>query len=104
MKSRKKPSEYERFMALSDQEKDREVARYDRMTPRGRPLTKAQKALHGRARKLGRPRIGKGAKTIALTMERGLLRQVDAWAKHKGISRAQLVAQGLREVLPANFS
>ncbi len=59
MKNQKNPSEYERFMALSDEQKDREVARYDRRMPRGRPLTKAQKALHSRARKMGRPRIGK---------------------------------------------
>jgi len=100
MKKRTKRSEYERFTALSDDDKNREVARYDHTMPRGRPLTAAQKALHAGARRLGRPRIGKGAKTIALTVERDLLRRADAWAKHEGISRAQLMARGLLAVLP----
>jgi hypothetical protein len=97
MMKKKKLSEYERFMALSDTQKDREVARYDRDMRRGKSLTAADKALHTRAR--GRPRIGKGAKTIALTVELGLLRRADAQAKQEGISRAQLIARGLQAVL-----
>jgi len=98
---KKAPSEYERFLALPNHLKDREVARFNGEMPGvpGEPLTVADKALHARARKRGRPRIGKGAKTIALTMELGLLRRADAQAKREGISRAQLVARGLQAVL-----
>lgn len=42
---------------------------------------------------------GKGAKTISLTVELGLLKQADAYAKRRGISRAKLVAEGLRAVI-----
>jgi len=48
---------------------------------------------------MGRPRIGKGAKTISLTVEQSLLEQADAYARRHGISRSKLVAQGLRAVL-----
>ena len=55
--------------------------------------------LHRAMRKRGRPRNGLGAKTIALTMERGLLERSDRFARKKGISRSQLVAAGLKAVL-----
>jgi len=97
----KKTSEYDRFLALSDSQKNKEVARYDREMPGlpGKALTPAEKALHTRARGRGRPRIGKGSKTIALTMELDLLRRADERAKSEGISRAQLIAKGLQLVL-----
>jgi hypothetical protein len=48
---------------------------------------------------MGRPKVGQGAKTISLTVEKSLLKQADVYAKRHGISRAQLVAQGLRAIL-----
>jgi len=65
----------------------------------GRPLTKAQKAQHARARKSGRPRVGAGAKMVAVTIERNLLKHADASAKKQGISRSELIARGLHAVL-----
>jgi metal-responsive CopG/Arc/MetJ family transcriptional regulator len=47
---------------------------------------------------LAQPKVGKGAKTISLTVEKDLLDQADAYAKRHGISRAKLVAQGLQAV------
>jgi hypothetical protein len=55
--------------------------------------------LHRAMRKRGRPRNGLGARTIALTVERGLLDRSDKLARKKGISRSQLVAFGLRAIL-----
>jgi hypothetical protein len=62
--------------------------------------TEEDTALHERARrKPGRPRTGLGAKTVALSIERGLLDRADRLANKKGITRAELVAAALRGVL-----
>jgi hypothetical protein len=65
----------------------------------GKALTPAQKALHRRAMKRGRPRVGKGAQRINITVERGLLGRADGVAQRQGLTRAELVARALcREV------
>ncbi len=65
-----------------------------------RPLSATQKAAWTRARrKPGRPRVGAGAKTISVTIERGLLTEADIRAKALKLSRAQLIAAGLRAML-----
>jgi hypothetical protein len=107
--AKKKISEYERFMALTDAEKDAEVAIYDTF-PEGfpsKPLSGADKALHrvarakGRivARAAGRPIVGKGAKIVPVSIERGLLKQADSFAKRHKLKRSQMVAEGLRLVM-----
>jgi hypothetical protein len=53
------------------------------------------------ARKGGRPRIGAGAARINVTVEQTLLTHADAYARKHGITRAALVAEGLRRVLAA---
>jgi len=63
---------------------------------RGRPLTPVQREWFDAARHAGRKRTGEGVKVISLSVEKGLLRLADAEAKREGLSRAQLVAQGLR--------
>ena len=109
MAKQKKPSEYERFMALSDAERDAEVAVFDEH-PEGipsKPLRGSDKALHrlararGRdvARAAGRPRVGKGAKIVPVSIERGLLREADAFARRHKLKRSQMVAEGLRLVM-----
>ncbi len=64
-----------------------------------RPATPAERARFDRARKRGRPRVGKGSKTIAVTVERGLLAKTDRLAKRLNVPRAVLVARGLEAVL-----
>jgi len=102
--AKKKLSEYERFIALSDAQKDAEVAVFDQY-PNGipsKPLRASDKALHrlarakGRAVAAGRPRIGKGAKIVPISIERGLLEEADSFAKRHKLKRSQMVAQGLR--------
>jgi hypothetical protein len=67
-----------------------------------RPLTPADRRLLARAaRKAGRPRVGAGAKRINVTVEQSLLRNTDAYARIHGVSRAAVVAEGLRRVLAA---
>ena len=54
----------------------------------------------GRAkRKRGRPVRGKGAKTISVSIERGLLDRTDRLAKRRGLSRAGIIAEALQLAL-----
>jgi hypothetical protein len=81
-----------------------ETARYDRemIIDEFGPMTAAARARWARAkRKPGRPRRGKGAKAISVSVERGLLSRSDALAKDLGLSRAALIERGLQAVLAA---
>lgn len=65
----------------------------------GSPLTPEDKALLARAANRGRPRVGKGAKRVLVSVERGLLDDADAAARRLNISRSELIARGLRAAL-----
>ena len=52
-------------------------------------------------RKPGRPRLGAGAKVISVSVERELLDRADSLARELGLTRARLVARGLKAVLAA---
>ena len=99
----KKKTPIERFLALSDAQKDAQVARFDRgeiPLSRSRPLTASQRKQWNRIRRgLGRPRIGQGAAIVPISIERGLLKEVNAFAKAHHLKRSQMVAEGLRMVL-----
>jgi hypothetical protein len=103
--SKQKKSDIEEFIALPDAEKERIVKRIEAQTPqqrlvRSRPLNARERKQWRRFKaKMGRPKIGKGAKTISLTVEKDLLDQADAYAKQHGITRAKLVAQGLAAII-----
>jgi hypothetical protein len=65
-----------------------------------KPLTPAQRRQEQRARaKVGRPRVGAGAEKLRVSMERGLLKRVDAYARKNGLSRSQLIAESLRRTI-----
>ncbi len=69
--------------------------------PLAQKATRDELAQQRRAKnKGGRPRKGLGAKTISLTVEKGLLARSDSYAKSIGISRAELFQQGLQAILP----
>lgn len=102
MKKQKKLSPIERFLALSDSEKDAEVAPFEKgIDPKDwHPLTAAQRKQWTRIkRKIGRPKVGKGAKIVPVSIERGLLEEIDSFAKKHKLNRSQMVAQGLRLVM-----
>jgi hypothetical protein len=100
-----KHRDYERMSAVA---LAKATAKYDKPSigpdlP-GKPLTAADRSAHRRARdhakaKMGRPVIGEGAKIVPVSIERGLLRQVDRFAKRHKLKRSQLVAEGLRMLL-----
>jgi hypothetical protein len=66
------------------------------------PMTAVARARWARAKgKPGRPRLGKGARAISVSVERELLSRSDALAKELGVSRAGLIERGLKAVLAA---
>jgi hypothetical protein len=101
----KKLDPVEEFLALSDAEKEAEIADLEKGIDESewRPLTpserrgwnKIQKSLQQR----GRPTIGAGAQVLSVSIERGLLEKADAFAKRHKLKRSQMVAQGLRLVM-----
>lgn len=92
----------------------REQARLDRdvaelatlstgeLRKRARPLTAAQRVEWERARR-GRPRKAPGAKAarVLFTIDPDLLKRVDQYARLHGMTRAQLIATGLRKAISA---
>jgi hypothetical protein len=99
---KKKLSPIERFLALSDAEKDAQVAEFENGVhlSEWRPLNAAERKRWARVqRKMGRPKIGKGCKTVAVSMEIGLLKQIDKYAKAHAMKRAEMIAQGLKLIL-----
>ena len=101
MKNGKK-SYYQRFMEMTDEQRDAEVAQFDEeiLGLPGKALTKSERALLRQAkRKGGRPRVGQGAKRVLITVEKGLLKKADTYARNNGLTRSELIARGLRSVI-----
>jgi hypothetical protein len=103
---KKKPTPIERFNALSNAEKAAEVAPFERenvgVVLPGKPLTAAQRKQWARIRqkaRRGRPVLGQGAKVVPVSIERGLLKEADTFARDHKIKRSQMVAEGLRLVM-----
>jgi hypothetical protein len=94
-----------RYGKMTAEEWDKEVEKFDQefIGDLGEPLDDAMKERLRRAqrrgRRLGRPRVGKGAKRVLVTIERGLLSESDAYAKVHGLTRAAVIAKGLRTLL-----
>lgn len=91
-----------RYGKMTAEELDAEVARFDREIPESemKPLSAADRAVLRRAKKKGgRPRVGEGANRVLITVERGLLRRADSYARRKGMSRSELIARGLKSIL-----
>jgi|SRR6266566_7834433 len=64
-----------------------------------RPPPEERRRHEEALRKVGRPRVGQGAKRVLITIERGLLKDADALARRRNTSRARLIAEGLKMVL-----
>jgi hypothetical protein len=86
-KSAKHPEE------MNATELARATRRFDQpfIFEKGRPMTATERAQE-RALRRGRPKIGKGAKKISISLESDLLHQTDALARKKGVNRSQLIA------------
>jgi hypothetical protein len=101
MQNRRKP--YDRMTAAELREATKEFDEPFVALDKSRPLSPAQKSRHERAkrRRPGRPKMGEGATRVLISVERGLLKDADAYARRHGLTRAAVVAQGLRSVLRA---
>jgi hypothetical protein len=79
---------------------DIEAETLEERLARSKPLGARQRATWRRIKKkMGRPKIGKGCKPIAVSLEIGLLKRADAYAKQHGLKRAQLISEGLVRVI-----
>lgn len=65
------------------------------------PSSRDRARFEAARRKPGRPREGHGAQVISVSVERRLLAVCDELARKLGITRARLIARGLRAVLAA---
>jgi hypothetical protein len=99
MRNTKRPY-FDRFMAMTDAQRDAEVAVFDKedLSP-GKPLSPRERRTFDRIVKRGRPPVGQGAEKIRISLERGLLKQTDKLARTLRLSRSQLIATGLRRML-----
>ena len=101
-KKRKTGLRTPKFTRLNAAELAEATAPYDveMAVDRFSPLSAKAKARWNRARrKPGRPRRGKGARVISVSVEMGLLARSDALARNLGVSRASLIERGLKAVL-----
>jgi len=94
------------YPKMTTAELEEATREYDR--PGNRPkFSKAPprlKATHDRIvkairAKRGRPIVGAGAQRIQVTFERGLLTRADAYARRHGLTRAQLLARAVNDML-----
>src|SRR5438067_11510293 len=101
MKKRKALSPYKKFAAQGAAEKEAIYRDLDdpEIATKARPLSLAMKKLWKRAkRKPGRPAVGRGAKRVLLSIERGLLDQADAYASRQKLTRSELFSRGVKAV------
>ncbi len=89
------------FEALGAADKEKAWDYYERRPniPRSgtRAATVQERARFNRIRrKAGRPKIGQGAKVVAVTLEQGLLKRVDAYAKRHAMKRAEMISRALK--------
>jgi hypothetical protein len=66
---------------------------------KSRSMSPKERAAERRARRRGRPRIGKGARKIHITLERDLIKQADRLARQKGMGRSELISRALMAAL-----
>jgi len=98
----------EKFDAMTDQQRAKVFAELEAETPeqrqaRSKPMNAEERAWWKRVQKklkAGRPKFGKnGTRIVSVTVEKGLLKQVDAYAKANGMKRSELFAVSLAEKL-----
>src|SRR4051812_34434917 len=89
------------FDQLSEAEKEAVYQQCERVRPEaGKALTARDRQRHRRAGlSVGRPRIGRGAKRINISMEQGLLKTADTFARRQGMTRASLISESVKAYL-----
>ena len=90
------------YWEMTKEELAAATTKYDRpfvALNESRPLTSAQRQMLRRAKRRGRPPVGQGAKRVLVTIERGLLKDMDSEARRLGKSRSQLIAEAMKVIL-----
>ena len=93
---------FKQFTEMTREKLARATAEFDRefiADTFGPPPPEARALMRLARRNRGRPRMGKGAKVISVSVEKDLLARSDALARKLGVRRAALIARGLRQVL-----
>jgi hypothetical protein len=102
MKKKAKSLAKPRFEKMKAHELAEATERYGRemVVDEFKPMGAAARRRWERARrKPGRPKRGKGAKVISVSVERELLSRSDDLARNLGVSRSSLIERGLKAVL-----
>ena len=101
MNTNKKP--YDQMTTAELREATKE---FDRELPAGpdglpgRPLNAAErKQWEAVRKKMGRPKVGKGVKRVMISLEAGLLKQSDLFARKHQLNRSQMISAGLRRLM-----
>jgi len=92
---KKRPKHPEEMSAV---ELDQFTARFDLpfAFENSTPMTKKERAQERKLRRRrGRPKIGKGARKISISLESSLLRDTDALARKTGLNRSELISHFL---------
>lgn len=87
------------FFKMTPSERDAEVKKFDAGLSLDdlRPLSAKNTLLWEAAkRRRGRPRLGKGAVKVLVTMDPALLEQVDRYVKDRHLKRSQLISRALK--------
>jgi Ribbon-helix-helix protein, copG family len=82
------------YSQMSAAELAEATKQYDGMViDKTRPLNSRERKLWERAKRgRGRPKVGKGARKISISLEGDLLHKADALARKKGVNRSELIA------------
>jgi hypothetical protein len=93
-----KPMTGRDFDRLSAEEKEEIYRECEKIGPgSGIPLTPSQRAQHARfERKFGKKRV---AQRVQISLEKALLKAADRFAAEHGMSRSQMIEQGIRKLL-----
>jgi hypothetical protein len=97
----KKPLTTEVFLALSNAEKEAIYQECEKIGPGdGRPLNAEEAARWRRAMRKAKPSLrNRPSKRVQISIEQALLKAADRFAAEHGISRSQVIEQGVRKLL-----
>jgi len=102
MKKRIKASPYQKFARLDPESKESAYHGLDdpQIAMTAKPMTPQMRKLWNQAKRGGgRPRVGRGAQRVLLSIERGLLEQADEFAQRQHMTRSELFSRGVKAVL-----
>jgi hypothetical protein len=83
------------FQQMTADELARATEEYDRIViDKTRPLNAKERKLWQQAKRgRGRPKVGRGARKVSISLEGSLLERADAAAKKSGVNRSELIAE-----------